>query len=41
MKTVEGITLFVPRDLPVIPLTVTLNRFLGLKRLVIEGWRLA
>ncbi len=41
MRTVEGITLFVPQDLPDIPLTITLDRFLGFKRLVIEGWRLA
>lgn len=38
--TIQGITVFVPRDLDTLPLTLTLNSFLGFKRLNIEGWQL-
>jgi hypothetical protein len=40
-ETIAGVVVFVPRDLPDIPLTVTLTSFLGYKRLVVEGWHLA
>jgi hypothetical protein len=35
----DGATMYVPRDLPDLPLEVRLQRFLGLRRLVVEGWR--
>lgn len=40
-REMQGITVFIPHDLPDIPLTITLNTFLGIKHLGIEGWRLA
>lgn len=38
-ETVDGTTVFVPFDLPDVPLRINLNIFLGFKRLVAEGWR--
>ncbi|EAX47846.1 conserved hypothetical protein [Thermosinus carboxydivorans Nor1] len=40
-KNIDGITVYIPDDLPDIPLTIDLSSFFGYKRLVIEGWRLA
>jgi hypothetical protein len=40
-KEIQGLAVYVPYDLPQIPLTVTLNTFFGIKHLGIEGWRLA
>lgn len=40
-KTIQGIIVFVPHELPDIALTIDLNIFLGFKRLVVQGWRLA
>lgn len=37
---VEGITVYVPRAIDQIPLSLTLSNFLGFKSLSIEGWRL-
>lgn len=38
-KTIEDITLLVPHGLPEgMPLTITVSKFLGFKRLVLEGW---
>lgn len=41
LEEIQGIKVYVPNELPEIPLTVTLSDFFGFKRLVIEGWRLA
>jgi len=38
-ETIEGMTVFVPRELPEVPLRINLNAFMGFKRLVVEGWR--
>jgi hypothetical protein len=32
-------TVFVPLELPEVPLRINLNAFMGFKRLVVEGWR--
>jgi hypothetical protein len=40
-QSIQGITVFVPHELPDIPLTVTLAGFLKFKKLVVEGWVLA
>ena len=39
--TVQGVTVFVPHDLPQIPLTITVSRFFWHTRLAVEGWVLA
>ncbi len=40
-RTVEGVTVFVPRGFPdETPLTIELGRYLWMKRLVLKGWRL-
>lgn len=41
LEEVQGIMVYVPHDLPDIPLTITLCSFLGIKKLVVEGWSLA
>ncbi|WP_371371383.1 CC/Se motif family (seleno)protein [Sporomusa aerivorans] len=41
LEEIQGIMVYVPRELPEIPLTITFSRFLWFKRLVIEGWQLA
>ncbi|QDR80342.1 CC/Se motif family (seleno)protein [Sporomusa termitida] len=40
-EEIRGITVYVPHDLPNIPLTITLSSFFTFKKLVIEGWQLA
>lgn len=40
-RCIDGVTVFVPHELPDQPLTVVLNSFLGLKNLTVEGWHLA
>lgn len=41
LRTLEGVTVFVPHELPDQPLTIVVNSFLGFKRLSVEGWHLA
>ncbi|WP_371361023.1 CC/Se motif family (seleno)protein [Sporomusa malonica] len=41
LEEIQGIMVYIPHDLPEIPLTVELSRFFWFKRLVIEGWQLA
>lgn len=38
---ISGITVYLPHNLPTIPLTIIITSFLGFKRLAIEGWKLA
>ncbi len=38
---IQGVTVYVPHDLPNIPLTIALSNFFTFKKLVIEGWQLA
>jgi hypothetical protein len=38
-ETVDGTTMFIPRELPQEELTVDLTTLMGRKRLVVEGWR--
>ncbi|WP_376741996.1 CC/Se motif family (seleno)protein [Sporomusa sp. GT1] len=40
LEEIQGVTVYIPYELPDIPLTIALNRFLWFKNLVIEGWRL-
>lgn len=40
-RMLDDVCVYVPQDLPQVPLTIALTSFLGVKRLVIEGWRLA
>jgi hypothetical protein len=40
-RTIQDVTVFAPHSLPDIPLTITVGSFLGIKRLVLEGWCLA
>jgi len=37
--TMAGITVFVPLELPDVPLQINVNSFMGFKRLIVEGWR--
>ena len=39
-RTIQEVTVFVPRRLPEMPLTIDACSFLGIRRLVVEGWRL-
>lgn len=41
LEEIQGIKVYIPHDLPEIPLTIDLSRFFGFKKLVIEGWQLA
>lgn len=41
LKTIQGVQVYVPHELPDQPLTITLNSFLGIKNLGVEGWHLA
>ena len=38
---IQGVEVYVPHDLPRIPLKITVSRFFWLKWLTIEGWALA
>ncbi len=37
-KIINDVTVFAPDMLPDIPLTITVASFLGIKKLVIDGW---
>jgi len=39
LESIDGVTVFVPYTLPVVPLVVQLSTFMGFKRLVVNGWR--
>ena len=39
-QNIEGITVYLPVDFPVIPLTINVTSFFGFKKLVVEGWQL-
>jgi hypothetical protein len=38
-ETIDRLTVFIPHELPEEPLLITMNSFVGFKKLVIEGWR--
>lgn len=40
-RTIHDVIVFAPHSLPDIPLSITVSSFLGIKRIVLEGWRLA
>ena len=40
-KTVAGVTVYAPRDLPEIPLTINIRNLFGYKSLYVIGWKLA
>ncbi|WP_414714901.1 CC/Se motif family (seleno)protein [Sporomusa sp.] len=41
LEEIRGIMVYIPHELPNIPLTIALSSFFWFKRLVIEGWQLA
>ena len=41
MLLIEGVEIYIPHDLPKIPLRIAVSRFLWLRWLAVEGWRLA
>ncbi len=38
-ETIDGLTIFIPYELPEESLLITMSSFMGIKRLVVEGWR--
>jgi hypothetical protein len=38
-KTIEDLQVLIPNEMPDVPLEIHLSTFLGIKRLVVEGWR--
>ena len=38
-ETIEDLTVFIPHELPDEKLMIEVNSFMGMKRLVIKGWR--
>jgi hypothetical protein len=38
-EKLEGISVFVPHDLPDVSLVIKASAFMGFRRLVVEGWR--
>ena len=38
-ETIDGLTVFIPYELPEDTLLITMSSFMGFKKLVIEGWR--
>jgi len=38
-ETIDGLTIYIPYDLPEEPLIIMISSFMGIKRLVVEGWR--
>jgi hypothetical protein len=38
LETIDGMTVFVPFELPNVSLQIILNTFMGFKRLVVDGW---
>ncbi len=41
LRRIQGIEIYLPHELPSIPLKITLSRFLWLKWLAVEGWALS
>lgn len=41
LEEIQGVMVYLPHDLPEIPLTMTFSNFLGFKKLAIDGWVLA
>ncbi len=39
-KIIQEVTVFVPHRLPDIPLSIAVTSFLGIKRVVVDGWKL-
>ena len=40
-ETIDGLQVFIPHHLPDVPLEIQLSTFMGIKRLIVEGWKLA
>lgn len=40
-RTIDGVTVFVPDELPDQPLTIVVSKFFGYKKLMVAGWHLA
>jgi len=38
-EIIDGLTIFIPHDLPEVPLVITMSFFMGFKKLVVDGWR--
>lgn len=41
LRAIEGLEVYVPKELPDIPLRVNVRNIFGWRSLVVEGWRLA
>lgn len=41
VRDINGVTVFVPHDLPNIPLTINMKNYFGYKKLYVIGWKLA
>lgn len=41
VRDISGVTVFVPYDLPNIPLTINMKNYFGYKKLYVIGWKLA
>ena len=41
LHSIQGVQVYLPDELPAIPLKITLSRFFWLKWLAVEGWALA
>lgn len=40
-RSIDGLTVFVPRELPEQPLTIVLSKFFSYRKLMVSGWHLA
>ena len=38
-RSIQNVTVYLPKRLPEFPLVITVNSIFGMKRLVVEGWR--
>ena len=41
LASIEGLSVYVPKELPTIPLKINVRNILGWKTLFVEGWKLA
>lgn len=41
LESIQGVSVYVPHELPKQPLRITLVKFFGWRNLVVDGWHLA
>ena len=39
LQKIDGVTVFIPKTLPRVPLVLQLSSFMGFKRLVVQRWK--